>query len=177
MSHLMTIQIDNLETSPSNYRLISFPQKVQIESVSFAVNAEAAGSVELARVWSLYAVVAHPTPTEENPLSEQAFPLFGVFGDSEKPVVTIAESGVISTVSETVRLTVPSGDVTQTHKNVVLSEGLMGPRDYLALWIEGTAGDFDEIDYTLASATVTIAYRPSTDPTAWELIARYPAID
>ena len=47
MSGMLTIEIENLETSPSNYRLVSFPKRVKIDSVSFSVNAEAAGAVEL----------------------------------------------------------------------------------------------------------------------------------
>jgi hypothetical protein len=177
MSGMMTIEIENLEASPTNYRLVSFPKRVKIDGISFSVNFEAAGSVEAGRVWRLYSVVGTPTPTPENPLSEYARPLLDAFGNSEKPVVTIAQTGVISTLGIPSSISVQSGDKTQTRTNVMLQEGVLAPGDYLALWIQLESGDVEGINYDLTTAVVTISYTETTDDSFHELLTKYPNLD
>lgn len=177
MSAVMAIQIENLETSPNNYRMVSFPNRVKIESISFCINFDAAGLLENERVWKLYAAVGTPRPNPENGLAEDVRPLIGIFGEQEKPVVTVAQTGLLSTVAVPASIITSSGDKTQTRSNVILHEGVLNAGEYIALWIELQEGDVEEIDYSLTSAVISISYKETTDLSLPELVQLYPNLD
>lgn len=173
MSHILTIDLKNLVSNSSNYKVISFPKRIKITQMSFSVNGAAAGSQELDRVWKLYAWGGHPTPTVENAWSEWTHP---VFNFDQKPVLDNATASFYSTVVSPAASFVPlpaGGGVL----NFELHQGVFAPNDYMALWVANDGGDISTIVWEDTEATINIVYEETSAKTMYELYQQYPWLD
>lgn len=173
-SHIMTIDLKDLQSNESNYKVISFPSRIKITAMSFSVNGQAAGNPELDRVWKLYTMGGHPTPTPENPWNEWTSPIFE--DDSAKPVLDNATAAFASTIGTPYSVLVPlpaGGGIF----NLEMNGGVFAPGDYMVLWVEGIAGDFSEITWENTEATVNIVYEETVMKTQYEQIQANPFLD
>lgn len=172
-SHIMTVDLKNLEANETNYKVISFPKRIKITEMSFSVNGEAAGSPELARVWKLYAWGAHATPTEGSPWSDWSFSVFDV---SEKPILTNATANFYSTIkspaSQLVSLPAGGGIL-----KLEVHQGVFAPNDYMALWVQNDGGDVSTITWDSTEATINIVYEDTAMKTMYELVQANPWLD
>jgi hypothetical protein len=171
-SHIMTIDLKNLQANASNYKVISFPKRIKITKMSFSVNGHAAGNAELDRVWTLYSMGGHPTPTLLDPWDEWTTPVF----ESQKPVLDNATASFYSTIEAPFSVLVPTpngGGVL----NLELNSGVFAPSDYMVVWIEGTAGDFSEIVWENTEATINIVYEETAMKTLYEQVQANPWLD
>ena len=166
---MLTICIDNLENSPSNYRLVTFPTRVKINAVSFSINSEAAGTIEQDRSWGLSAMVGSPDPQDGNPRNEWINPLF----PDEKPVIHTPEQYLGSTIVVPPVFKGTKNDGTAAD----LALGIMAPGDYIALWINTISGDFEGIEWENTSAVITLDYELTANRSAKELVKQFPEFD
>lgn len=171
MSNILTIELDSLTTS--GIKIVSFPMRTQVKEVSFTISPEARGMFEDERIWNMYAVGAHPTPTVENPFSEWAFP---IFNGADKPIVESIETSFVSTTkSPNVQYaTLPNGGGIL---NLELNFGVFAPGDYMAVWVEQGTGNFDGMDASLVNGVVTVVYQPTALKTVWEQGQANPWLD
>jgi hypothetical protein len=170
----MTIDLKDLQSNANNYKVISFPSRIKVTAMSFAVNGEAAGNSELDRVWKLYTMGGHPTPTIENPWSEWTTPVFE--DELAKPVLDNATAPFASTIGTPYSALVPlpaGGGIF----NLEMNAGVFAPGDYMVLWVEGTAGDFSEITWADTEATISIVYEETVMKTPYEYVQAYPFLD
>ena len=169
---MLTLDIENIQSSLGNYKIISFPNRVKITSVSFTVNSAAAGAIENARVWNLYLMGGS---SYENPSAPWSDFVFQLFGYNEKPVIDNAVSQFVSTIgyptSENITLNASAGI------NISPDAGVLKPGDYVTAWIESSDGDFEDIVWEDTKAVITICYEATTEPTIYELIQKYPQLD
>lgn len=173
MSHILTIDLKNLQSNATNYKVISFPKRVKITEMSFSVNGAAAQDPTLDRVWKLYAWGAHPTPTVESPWSEWSFP---VFNEADKPVLNNETANFYSTIGQPATQQVPviaSGSVFKFEFN----QGVFAPNDYLAVWVANDGGDISTIVWDDTEATINIVYEETTMLTAYEQVQKHPWFD
>lgn len=173
MSHILTIDLKDLQSNANNYKVITFPKRIKITEMSFSVNGEAAGSAELARVWKLYAWAAHPTPSVENPWSEWTFP---VFNSEEKPTLNNANANFYSTINSpaTFLASLNSGGGIL---KVDINQGVFAPNDYMAVWVENDGGDISTITWGNTEATINIVYEETAALTIYEVLQKYPYLD
>ncbi len=173
MSHMLTIDLKNLQANADNYKVISFPNRVKVTAMSFSVNGAAAGNSELDRVWKLYAMGAHPTPSPENPWSEWTTP---VFNYGEKPTLNNETASFYSTIvspySELVPLPAGGGVF-----NLELHGGVFAPNDYMVLWVENDGGNIEEIVWENTEATINIVYEETAMKTVYEQVQANPFLD
>jgi len=169
----MTIDLKNLQSNADNYKVISFPRRIKITEMSFSVNGEAAGSAELDRVWKLYAWGAHPTPVEENPWSEWAFP---VFNSEDKPMLDNATRNFYSTIKSPASglISLQSGG---GFLKLEVNQGVFAPNDYMAIWVGIDSGDTSEITWEETEATINIVYKETAMKTLYELVQANPWLD
>jgi len=169
----MTIDLKNLQSNQDNYKVISFPRRIKIIEMSFSVNGEAAGDVELDRSWILYAWGAHPTPTVESPWSEWGFSVFGI---SDKPTLHNADRNFYSTIKTppSALFSIPGGG---GFVKLEVHQGVFAPNDYLALWVQNDGGDISTIDWDATEATVNIVYEETTAKTPYEIVQENPWLD
>lgn len=166
---MLTVCIDNLEEGPSNYRMVSFPTRVRINAVSFAVNFEAAGSIEDNRTWGLAVVVGSAKPTPENPRAEWISPLF----PSEKPIIDTPNQYMTSTVVS------PPVQIGRKFDGTAadIDYGVLAPGDYVSIWISLLSGNVDTITWENTSATVSIDYEETANKSINEIITQFPELD
>ena len=165
MSHIITIDLKNLQANETNYKVISFPSRIKVLAMSFAVNGASLGSLGDDRVWRLYAYGGHPTPTAENAWDEWTTPVFE--GDAQKPVLDSATASFYSTIGTPYSAIVPlpaGGGVL----NLEMNSGVFAPNDYMALWVENIAGDISGITWEDTEATINIVYEETAMKTAYE---------
>lgn len=167
-SHIMTIDLKNLQSNANNYKVITFPSRVKVTAMSFAVNGQAAGgNPELDRVWRLYAMSGHPTPTLENPWSDWTNPVFP--NDTSKPTLDNATAAFVSTIgtplSELVSLPEGGGIF-----NLEMHAGVFAAGDYMAVWVENIAGDVTGITWEETEATINIVYEDTVMKTIYEQV-------
>jgi len=175
VSHILTIDLTNLQANANNYKVISFPTRVKVTAMSFAVNGEASGGdPELGRVWQLYALGGHPTPSPGNPYSEWTTAVFE--NEAAKPVIDNATAPFASTVGTpySVLSPLPAGGGVL---NVEVNSGVFAPGDYMALWVENTDGDITEITWADTEATINIVYEETAMKTVYEQVQSYPFLD
>lgn len=173
MSHILTIDLVNLEANENNYKVISFPRRVKILEMSFSVNGAAmGGDANLDRIYRLYAWGAHPTGTVETPWTEWSFPVFG-FSDANKPVVNAEVRQFASTSSTpyTIFPTLPQGGGIL---NIELNHGVFAPGDHMAVWVQPDAGDWTDIVWADTEATINIVYEETSLRTPYEQSQTYP---
>ena len=143
------------------YRIISFPKRVHVTAVSFTVNAAAIGEdpETQGRVFILHAVKGHQArnPGYEN-WDEDIVPFFGD-DETDKPTVVSPVTKFRSTIAFPADKLEWStygdsytGDVAQ-----------MDTDEYLCVWVYPLAGDFDGLDFTETTATISIAYTGATN--------------
>jgi hypothetical protein len=172
MPHILTVDLNNLQANEDNYKVISFPSRVKVSSMSFSINGAAAMNQELDRVWRLYAWSGHPTPTVENAWAEWTAPIFT--NDAAKPVLDNATAAFASTIGTPLSELVP---VSGTGAGVLKFEynaGIFAPGDYMVLWVENIAGDISEIVWEDTEATINIVYEETAAMTPYELTQKYP---
>lgn len=174
MSHILTIDLKDLQANANNYKVISFPTRVKVTAMSFAVNGEAVGGSELERVWRLYAMGGHPTPTPENPYSEWTTQVFE--NESAKPILENATASFASTIGTpySVLAPLPAGGGVL---NIELNSGVFAPGDYMVLWVENTDGDVSEITWADTEATINIVYEETAMKTVYEQVQANPFLD
>jgi hypothetical protein len=174
MSHILTIDLKDLQANASNYKVISFPTRVKVTAMSFAVNGEAAGQSELERVWKLYAMGGHPAPTPENPYEEWTTPVFE--NELAKPILENATAAFASTIGTPMSVLAPlpaGGGVF----NIEVNAGVFAPGDYMVLWVENTDGDVSGITWEGTEATINIVYEETAMKTIYEQVQAYPFLD
>ncbi len=173
MAHVMTIDLKNLAANASNYKVVSFPKRVRITEMSFSVNGAAAGSPELARVWRLYTMGAHPTPQPEYPWSEWTF---SIFNWESKPLLENANANFYSTISTPLREAVlpPNGD---GFIKVEMDGGVFAAGDYMAVWVQNDGGNIDDIVWENTEATINIVYEETTKKSVYEQVQANPWLD
>lgn len=174
MSHILTIDLKNLAANSANYKVITFPKRVKVLSMSFAVNGEARGdNPGLNRVWMLYAWGAHPTPQPEAPWNEWSFP---VFNFDQKPTLHTEDANFYSSIktpaSSLVALPAGGGVL-----NLEMHQGVFAPNDYMALWVNNDSGNIDDITWEDTEATINIVYEETSMKTIYEQIQANPWID
>ena len=168
---MLSVEMTNLQADASNYRVVTFPNRVRITSVGFAVNPYAMGNYEDERVWQIYCLIGHPNPTEGSPWGEYNHPIFGL---SEKPTVTNARM-MTSSFMENVSQIIPNPR--SRYENLDLDYGVIEPGGYLVFWVQNESGVLGEIDWSLTQATVSISYEETKKMTALEFYNKYPELD
>jgi hypothetical protein len=175
VSHILTIDLTNLQANADNYKVISFPTRVKVTAMSFAVNAAASGyDSELGRVWKLYAMAGHPTPTPENPYQEWTTQVFE--NEEAKPILDNATAPFASNIGTPYSnlIALPAGGGVL---NLELHRGVFAPGDYMVLWVENTDGDISEITWADTEATINIVYEETAMKTTYEQVQAYPFLD
>lgn len=167
----LSIDLQDLDGSAGNYRLVSFPERVRVTSVGFTVNDECMGIYEDNRVWKIYCMIGHQAPTEESPWNTWSTPIFGL---NDKPTVTrdriYTSSYMTNQVSAVAK---PNGGI----ETIDLDYGVLAPGDFLSMWVQSESGDFDEITWANTAANITLTYEPTNAKTAYEWIQIYPSLD
>jgi hypothetical protein len=145
---------------PAPYRIISFPTRVKVTSVSFTVDASAVGDPGVdGRSFTLAVVKGCRSRVPETPNWYEDLTPF--FGDNEKPQVVCSETVFRSTIAEPPDQGLwfaagPSyfGDVAQ-----------MDTDEYLTVWVNpDNSGLFpEEFDWSATTATISIAYTGATN--------------
>lgn len=174
MSHILTIDLKNLLSNEDNYKVITFPNRIKILSMSFSVNGEARGSEPgLDRVWKLYAWGAHPTPQPESPWNEWSFP---VFGPDQKPTLSTETANFYSTIETpaSALFALPAGGGVL---NLEVHQGVFAPNDYMALWVDLDSGDTEGITWEDTEATINIVYEETSMKTVYEQVQANPWLD
>lgn len=147
---ILSVDIDGFDENGSNefYCMVSFPEKVIVNSVKVTVNGEARAT---GATWTLSAVKGRKSPGAESPYSEDIVPFFG---ENEKPTVVCSEGHFVSDVVMPVERygwwttgEAYDGNVAQ-----------MDPDEYLMLFLSSEEGDFEEFDATKAKATIVLGY-------------------
>ncbi len=174
MANIMTIDLKNLQSNADNFKVVSFPSRIKIVSMSFSVNGEAAGSPELGRIWRLYCAGGHPTPTPENPWSEWITPVFNA--TEEKPTIDNAEASFYSTVSQPFSF-VTSKPGADPFIKYEMNWGVFAPNDYMAVWVALDSGDVETIVWDETEATLNISYEETAMRTPYEMIQEHPWLD
>lgn len=173
MAHTIAVDLETLESGAGYVKILTFPKRVKVTEISFSVSSEARGTVEQAREWSLYAVGAHPTPTEGNPHGEWTT---YVFQGGEKPILDNATAGFVSTIRSphTELVSLPTGG---SVLKLEMHQGVFAPGDYMALWIENTGGDVETIDWSLTNAVISVTYEETAMKTIYEQVQANPWLD
>lgn len=170
-NNVLAIDMQNLQSDAGNYRLISFPNRVRITSVSFSVNQECMGAYEDERVWQIFCLIGQHTPTEGDPWNQWSSPIFGL---SEKPTVTNARM-FSSSVMENVPAMVSKPD--EPFINLDIDYGVVEEYGFLVFWVQNSSGDISGIDWEDTAAVVNIEYEPTNKKSAREWFAIYPELD
>ena len=154
-------------------KLITFPKRVRITSMSFTIDSALRGESSDARSFELYSLIGHPQPTEENPFNDTSW---NVFGDNPKPVVSIPNGqSFVSTVGETPIYTVENPK--DIHGNLEVKHGVLEPGDFLWVVFQYNGTFPEEFDWASASIVATITFEDTTDKSIREMIAKYPFLD
>lgn len=144
---------------PAPYRIISFPTRVKVTSVSFTVDASAVGDAEEdGRVFKVAVVKGRRSKVAETPNWYEDITPF--FGDNEKPTVICSETLWRSTIVEPVEeyLWYTPGD---SYRADVAQ---MDTDEYLTVWVYQDDGYFPEdFDWDATTATISIAYTGATN--------------
>lgn len=167
----LAIDMQNLDSNAGNYRMVTFPQRVRITSVGFTVNGECIGDYEHNRVWKIYCMVGHPSPSGDGPWDEYTHPIFGL---SEKPTVSRDRKYTSSFMENSVQV---EPKPHSWFEDVALDYGVIEPGGYLVFWVQNESGDISTITWENTAATVMITYEPTSLMTAQEVFAKYPELD
>lgn len=169
--NVLAIDMQNLESDAGNYRLVSFPNRVRITSVSFSVNTECMGTYSNERVWKIYCLIGQHTPTGEDPWFQWSSPIFGL---NEKPTVTNARM-YSSSVMENVPVMVSKPD--EPFITLDIDYGVVEEYGFLAFWVQNDSGDIESITWEDTAAVVNIEYEPTNKKSAREWFEIYPELD
>lgn len=143
---------------PTPYRIISFPTRVKVTSVSFTVDGTSIGDPEDGRLFVCAVLKGRRTKDAEAPAWYEDIVPF--FGDAEKPQVVCVDtkfrSTIVTPADEYEWYTVGptyTADVAQ-----------MDTDEYLTVWVYPEDGTFpEEFDWAATTATISIAYTGATN--------------
>lgn len=169
--NMLTIEMQNLDSSAGNYKMVTFPNRVRITSLGFTVNQECMGNLVDERSWQMYCLVGHPTPTEGDQWAENIHPIFGL---NEKPTVTYLRKYTSDFAQNTPNIVVIPNTYYET---IAIDYGIIEPGAYLVVWVQNDGGDIDDIVWDNTAASIFIGYEETTAPSANEVIAKYPSLD